>query len=129
MYDVINLQTCCQLMDMQRQTRSNGHRHQFLEQQLARIRHRHLRNLLATTSSALENVLDQICDREQTTLVANVDSAGIGNVEEAPLQKLGSSVGNHTYFVFSRYKFENYELTEFKKLFLQLGCVNLLFEI
>lgn len=85
MYDVINLQTCCQLMDMQRQTRSNGHRHQFLEQQLARIRHRHLRNLLATTSSALENVLDQICDREQTTLVANVDSAGIRNVEETLL--------------------------------------------
>lgn len=77
-----------------------------MEQQLARVGNVHLRNLcLVLARAALERVLAQVGDRDQSAYVTHVHAIRIGLIEQPVLQKLRCAVRDHAVaFHFSESK-------------------------
>ena len=66
------------LLQFNHHSRRNAHRHKFLEQEFASVRHSHFRDLrLIATAFAFEGVVAKIGDRHEAAEIANVDGVGV----------------------------------------------------
>ncbi|GIX64653.1 uncharacterized protein BcabD6B2_40880 [Babesia caballi] len=80
----------------QHQLRVDGHGHQLLNQQLARVGNRHLRNLrLVVAGGALEVAPVEVGNAAEPAPVADVHPEGVALVEEPLLEHLGRAVRDH----------------------------------
>ena len=80
------------------ETRCDGHGHQLLEEQLARVRYHDLRDgrALARVLAALERLVLQVGDGDQTALLAHVNSVRVRLVHETFLKERRGTVTHDT---------------------------------